>query len=923
MMKSGILSITEIEDKIKILLDNLDENNFIEEFLSLYDIPKVSIKRGWKDGEYFIIKNKICYKRVSNNPLIEIDNMDKNVIISKNKPRYLIVTDFKMFYAKDNKTKETLAINFSDLPVYSEFFLAWNGIEKIDYQKENPADIKAAERFTKLYDELLKINFFETSEKEKTFNLFLIRVLFLFFSEDSGIIPKGHFTNVIKTRTHSDAVNLNETIRDLFRILDTPENQRENEPKWLNRFPYVNGKLFKEEHIELNFNSYTRKLLIDSGELLNWNEINPDILGSMIQNVANKEERQVSGMHYTSVNNILKVIQPLFLDELELEYKRLADLADDYLLRKITEKQRKEQQRHIIKQLENLLDKMTKMKFFDPACGSGNFLIITYKELRKLEIKILQKIREIQSKLKDNNIYQGTLFKQSKIKLNQFVGIELDDFAHEVAILSLYIAEHQMNVEMTQCLVDYQPQILPLRESGTIIQGNALLLDWEKILPCKNERIYIIGNPPYIGAKKQTDTQKKDLETAVSPALQYAKLDYISGWFYKATKYIYKKDAKYAFVTTNSINQGEQVSYLWSELLKYGNISFAYQSFKWGNSAARNAGVTVSIIGFSNFNNNKKILFIDNNISYGDNINPYLTFGENIIVRPSSINLSNLPLMVMGNMPRSKNLIINNENKDILVDKYPETEKYFRKFIGADEFLKGKNRNTLWINYDEYLELNKIPEFYQIFNSVTLERSKKNSAASTRKYAEKPWLFVQRGEWDSANKLSKIKDKNAIIIPRHTSESRDYIPIGFVQDDTIIGDSAMVVYDAPIWLLGIITSRMHMNWLRAIGGKLESRYRYSNDIVYNTFIIPPISTKRKNILEEAVFDMLDVREEEGESLSKLYGSAKYPMNSRLRKAHEKIDGIVDRAYRQEPFKSDMERLSFLINLYKEISEEKE
>lgn len=926
MTKKNLLSITEIEDRVKKIIENLNEDTFLEEFLGLFDIPKTSITRARSSEGDFLIRNKIRYRKVENNPLQAIDEIEQEIVSQSQKPRYIITTDFKMLYAKDTKTYNSLAINFGDLPTYAEFFLAWNGIEKVDYQKENPADIKAAERFTKLYDELVKINP-ELAKKEvdgKSFNLFLIRTLFLYFCEDTQIITKGSFINVLKTRTETDGSNLNSVIKDLFLILDVPENQRHDTPEWLKKFPYVNGKLFKEPHHDLNFSPLTRKLLIEAGELLNWNEINPDILGAMIQNVANKEERQVSGMHYTSVPNILKVIKPLFLDNLQAEYQRFSDRADDYLEREITEKQRREQQRNIIKDLNSLLERMSKIKFLDPACGSGNFLIITYKELRKLEIQILVKIREIQDALKENNVYQGEFLKKSKIKLNQFSGIEIDDFAHEVAKLSLYIAEHQMNVEMIESLADYQPRILPLQESGNIIYGNALRIDWSQVVPYQtNDEVYIIGNPPYIGAKLQNKLQKKDLEFAISPVLNHKKLDYISGWFYKATKYIFEKNALYAFVTTNSINQGEQVSQLWNELVKYGEISFAYQSFKWGNSAANNAAVIVSIIGFSNKSENQKVLYIDGVASYGTNINPYLVFGDNVIVENSNRNFANFPQMVMGNMPRSKNLIFSGEEKDNLVNKYPETALFFKKYIGSEGFIKGEYRYTLWLQEKDYLTLKTIPEFAEIFKKVSLERSGEKSADSTKEYAKKPWLFVQRGEWDNANNAGKILGKQTLIVPKVSSETRDYVPMGFVEDDTIVSDLAMVVYDAPIWLLGILESRMHMTWLRAVGGRLKTDYRYSAGMVYNTFPIPKLSTSRKNTLEEAVLEMLDVREEEGGTLAELYGGANKSMNARLREAHEKIDGIVERAYKQEPFKSDEERLSVLLKLYqKMVSEEK-
>ncbi|OXT15833.1 DNA methyltransferase [Bacillus sp. OG2] len=926
MAKKYLLSITEIEDRVKTIIENLNEETFIEEFLGLFDIPKTSITRARSSEGDFLIRNKVRYRKVKNNPLQAIDDIEQEIVMQNQKPRYIITTDFEMLYAKDTKTKDSLAIYLVDLPTSAEFFLAWNGVEKVDYQKENPADIKAAKRFTKLYDELVKINpeLAKEDANGKPFNLFLIRSLFLYFCEDTEIITKGSFTNILKTRTASDGSNLNSVIKELFLTLDVPENQRFDTPKWLKKFPYVNGKLFEEPHLDLNFSTLTRKLLIEAGELLNWNEINPDILGSMIQTVANKEERKVSGMHYTSVPNIMKVIKPLFLDNLQAEYERLSERADEYLEREITEKQRREQQRNIIKELDSLLGRMSKIKFLDPACGSGNFLIIAYKELRRLEIKILIKIREIQEALKEKNVYQGEFLKQSKIKLNQFAGIELNNFAHEVAKLSLYIAEHQMNVEMIESLADYQPKILPLQESGNIVYGNALRMDWKLVVPHQNnDEVYIMGNPPYIGAKLQNKIQKKDLEFVISPVLNYKKLDYISGWFYKATRYIFEKNAQFAFVSTNSINQGEQVSQLWDELLKYGNISFAYPSFRWVNSAANKAGVTVAIIGFSNKNKNQKVLYIDDIASYGSNINPYLTFGNNVIVKSSNINLAHFPQMVMGNMPRSKNLIFNREEKDKLVKKYPETANLFKKYIGSEGYINGEYRYTLWLAETDYLTLKTIPEFAQIFKQVSAERSGEKSAESTKVYAKKPWLFVQRGEWDSANEAGKIKEKQALIVPSVSSEDRDYVPMGFIGSDTIISNLAMVIYDAPIWLLGILESRMHMTWLRAVGGRLKTDYRYSAGMVYNTFPIPKLSTNRRNTLEEAVLEMLDVREEEGGTLAELYGGANKPMNARLREAHQKIDGIVERAYKQEPFKSDEERLSVLLKIYQEkVSEEK-
>ena len=620
----------------------------------------------------------------------------------------------------------------------------------------------------------------------------------------------------------------------------------------------------------------------------------------------------------------MKVIKPLFLDNLRAAFTELEERADYYIGGgDFREEHRRKELRQILPKLEELLTRMASIKFLDPACGSGNFLIITYKELRRLEINILVKQREIRDSLNEKAVYQGALIADaSKISLSQFSGIELDDFAHEVARLSLYIAEHQMNVEMEEALADVHPRLLPLREAGNIVCGNALRIDWETVLNAKSDdEVYIFGNPPYIGSKKMTLEQKKELENVICSEISSKKLDYISGWFYKATHLIYGKNAQYAFVTTNSINQGEQVSILWNVLLRYGQISFAYQSFKWNNSAAHNAGVTVTIIGFSNKNDKKRIIYSDKGESYGKNINPYLTFADDIIVsnHNDSDKLNNFPKIVFGNMPRSKYLILTNDDKNKLVQRYPETEVYFKKYIGADEYINGNFRYTIWIDQDEYTKLNKIQEFHQLFENVRQERLN-SKAAGTRETASTPWKFVQRGEWDDMFSKGKIEGKFQLLVPAVTSEDRDYIPMGFVGDDTIISNRCYIVYDTPIWLLGCLVSKMHIKWFQAVGGKLETRYSYSAGLVYNTFPIPELSDARKNMLEEAVFEMLDVREEEGGTLAELYGGANKPMNDRLRQAHEKIDGIVERAYQQKPFESDEERLSVLLNLYKEMTE---
>lgn len=920
-MAKKLLNITEIEDRTKVLVENLNQSTFIIEFVSLFDITKTTITRASKvASDNFIIKNKLYFRKVENQPLLALTEIDKELEGQARKSRFIITTDFQELYAKDTQTGLTLAISFNDLPAHCDFFLPWNGIEKIDYDKENPADVKAAERFTKLYDELISINpeLAITETDGKSFNLFLIRVLFLLFAEDTNIISKGAFTNVIKMRTSEDGSDLNECVRKLFTVLDMPEFSRQDLESWLLDFPYVNGKLFSEPHHDLIFNKRTRQLLIEAGELLNWNEINPDILGSMIQTVANAEARSTSGMHYTSVPNIMKVIKPLFLDNLRATFTELEERADYYIGGgDFSEEHRRKELRQILPKLEELLTRMASIKFLDPACGSGNFLIITYKELRRLEINILVKQREIREALNEKAVYQGELIADaSKISLSQFSGIELDDFAHEVARLSLYIAEHQMNVEMEEALADVHPRLLPLREAGNIVCGNALRIDWETVLNAKeDDEVYIFGNPPYIGAggrNPQTKIQKEDLKNAILP-ISAKKIDYILGWFVKGSRFILgrKNLTNLAFVSTNSIFQGEQASFFLNNILNSLEISFAYPSFSWSNSAKNKAGVTVAIVGISRRNNEKKKLFKLDEVKEVDNINVYLKEGPNFIINKRREPLSCLPKNITKGSAEfgEDNLILTIEEKNKFIFKYPESEKLFKKLINATDLMNGTYSFAIWINDEEVDFAMKIPEIKSRIEKVKYFREN-TKGKSSNSVANKPWHFGQ----------DKYREEDAIVMPVVSSESRDYIPVAYMEKGTIATYAVSIVYNAPIWLIGIIGSRMHNIWLREVGGKLKTDYRYSAGLVYNTFPIPELSEARKNMLEEAVFEMLDVREEEGGTLAELYGGANKPMNERLRQAHEKIDGIVERAYQQKPFESDEERLSVLLNLYKEMTE---
>lgn len=900
------MAITEIEDKISKIIDNNDRDNFIYDFLSVYDFPKATItklRNGINNlsnitGEIYL-KNKLYYKITNEDLMQSFTDVKQKVDELASKPRYIFVTNFKEILAFDTKTKDTLSIPFERLPQKFEFFLAWNGIEKADFDKENPADVRAAERFAKLYDVIVKDN---PHASRKGLNLFLIRVLFCLFAEDTDIFEKNLFTNRLKQLTQLDGSDVDDFISKLFGVLDVEKKDRPaNTPSWLADFPYVDGDLFKDLHESLTFTAKSRKLIIDAGEKLEWDEINPDILGSMLQAVASEDSRSHLGMHYTSVPNIMKVINPLFLDDLRNEF---------------------EKNKNNYKKLQKLYDRIGKIKFMDPACGSGNFLIVTYKQLRQLEIDILKEQNRI---LAEEGTGKAMMYLPS-VTLDQFYGIEIDDFACDTTRLSLWIAEHQMNIKLRDEINNAVRPTLPLQHAGAIVCGNALRLDWEKILPHeKNDEVYLFGNPPYLGSKWQNKEQKEDLKealTSLDKNFRYKKLDYISGWFVKGTEYIQKTNAELCFVTTNSITQGEQVSMLWTKLLSIVQISFAYTSFKWTNNAKNNAGVFVEIIGLINNKlPKKKYIFNKHSKQPAKNISPYILNEKNIIVTPAKTNINKLPKMVMGSMPRDGgNLILTSEEKERLITQGVDSE-IIRPYIGASEYIKGKKRFCLWMN-KELFNQNRSNRNIAERVRLTKEYRLRSRAQSTQKAAEAPWSFVQKGEYEKAYGYSRNDKKYSIIIPEVSSGARIYIPMGLLSSFDIIFNKAMAIYNAPLWLLGLLESNIHMIWVRSIGGKLKLDYNYSSTLIYNTFPVPTLSARRKNEIEKLVLNILDIREEEGGTLADLYGSPlaeknPKPMNPRLLKAHQQLDEVVDRAYKANGFKNDNERLALLLDMYNE------
>ncbi|MCU5002910.1 N-6 DNA methylase [Bacillus tropicus] len=878
------MAIIDLEDKIVEIVNREDHSEFLYELLDVYDIPRATITR-LKNGNQNLtkragevhLKNKVWFKEARKGKIFDgFVEVEQQVGELSAKPRYLLVTDFDGILAKDTKTQEALDIKFEELPQYFDFFLAWKGIEKVDFEKENPADIKAAERFARLYDVLRKEN--NITDNNKGLDLFLIRLLFCLFAEDTDIFNRKSFTNSIKTLTEEDGADLNKFFTDLFVVLDKTE--RDDVPLYLKEFPYVNGQLFTDPHEELKFSTKSRKLIIECGELLNWAKINPDIFGSMIQAVTSEENRSHLGMHYTSVPNIMKVIKPLFLDDLYEEFEKAYDSMD---------------------KLNLLYERIGKIKFFDPACGSGNFLIITYKELRRLEIKILLRQRELSEYI----MYLPS------VTLDQFYGIEIDDFAHDVAKLSLWIAEHQMNMELEEIFNDKVRATLPLQSAGDIRCANALRVEWNEICPHrKDEEVYIFGNPPYLGSRNQEAEQKQDMEYLFNDLNGYKKLDYISCWFLLASKYIEENNAEFAFVSTNSLFQGEQVAVLGDRIFSYNiEISFAYSSFKWDNNAKNNAGVIVVIVGFSTKELRKdKKIYTNNKVLHVENINAYLTSGPNIIVKSSTKQLQNYPKLSKGNAAYDDGkFTFSVEEYNQLANTNPEVLPYMKKYISADDFINGTYKYCLWLTNENLKEAEKIPFVKDRINQVRKYRLSSKRAV-TVKQAETPYAF---GE-------IRYENKPAFIIPVVSSETREYIPMGIIQPNIIPSYATFTIYDAPLWLLGLLESKMHMAWVKAVAGRLKNDYRYSAGLCYNTFPVPDLSTRRKNEIEEAILEILDIREELGGTLAELYNPETMPMD--LKVAHDKLDGIVERAYRQKVFETDEERLEVLLKMYQEMTE---
>ena len=910
------LNAVEIEEAISQLAEQpFDAENFPYAFLEAFGNKETTIKRlragasNKSDLGGVLQTNNIHIATCSTGQVTKTLTMLKeSPATAKAKTKFILATDGVDFEAENLASGETVACAYTNFPDHFGFFLPLAGITTVRQISENAFDIRATSRLNRLYVELLKDNpEWGTTARRHDMNHFMARLIFCFFAEDTDIfVGKGLFTDSIAQMSAKDSSNTHTVIETLFRAMNTriTDRDREGIPRWANSFPYVNGGLFSGNMDVPRFSKIARSYLLHIGNL-DWTKINPDIFGSMIQAVAEDEERGALGMHYTSVPNILKVLNPLFLDDLRA---KLAGAGDN--------------PRTLLK----LRKRMAKIRVFDPACGSGNFLVIAYKEMRAVEAEI--------------NKRRGEPDIHSEIPLTNFRGIELRDFPAEIARLALVIAEYQ-------CDVLYRGQklalaeFLPLRSENWITCGNALRLDWLSICPptgtgvkligddlfstpldqpqidFENEggETYICGNPPYKGRNKKEDAQNDDLLMLSEGRTKlHRSLDYVAGWFIKLSDYLSTIDNSCgAFVATKSICQGEQVPILWPLIFGGGNeVFFAHRPFKWANLAARNAGVTVVIVGLARDGARRKEIYEDEKRLSATSIGPYLTRDIVTIVDPEDAPLSEQRQMYLGNMAKDGgHLIFEGHDKRDLMDRHSVPMRFVRDFWGAYELMRGVPRCCLWIEESDFNEALQTPYLADRFEKVRQFRLA-SKASSTRDKASISYRFVQ---------LSAADGETAIVMPAITSENRDYLPVALTRDGAVIGHKCYAIYDAPLWNMALIASKMHLVWIGAVCVRMRTDFSYSNTLGWNTFPVPTLTEKNKEDLTRCAEDILLAREHHfPATIADLYDPDAMPED--LRQAHECNDEVLERIYMGRRFKNDTERLEKLFELYAKLAKKK-
>ena len=807
------------------------------------------------------------------------------------RPRWIVTCNFEEFlvYDMEKPNGEPEQILLKDLAkeYYRLMFIVDTGNENI--KREMEVSIQAGNLVGVLYDEILKqYRDPENEETLKSLNKLIVRLVFCLYAEDSGIFG-GHskFHNYIKSFSARD---MRKALIELFKILDTkPEDRDPYEDEELAAFPYVNGGLFADENIEIpQMNDEIRNLLLrNASEDFDWSDISPTIFGAVFESTLNPETRRSGGMHYTSIENIHKVIDPLFLDELreELEEIKAVKVAKTRQIK-----------------LEEFCNKISKLTFLDPACGSGNFLTETYISLRRLENEALKEIFGEQIVLDFGNII--------KVSIGQFYGIEINDFAVTVAKTALWIAESQMMKE-TEEIIHSNLEFLPLKSYANIVEGNALRIDWETVVP-KDKLNYIMGNPPFVGARLMTKEQKDDVVSVFGAKWKNAgNLDYVSCWYKKAVDLMQNTNIRTALVSTNSVSQGESVATLWKPLFEDGvHIDFAHRTFRWDSEASIKAHVHCVIIGFSlAFNTNPKIIYASDRPLISNNINAYLLDAPTVFIDNKAKPICDVPKMDFGSMPNDGGYLSNytTEEKDEIIRQYPEAKSMFRQLLGATEFINNKERWCLWLEDISPMQIKNTPPIYEAVKKVKKHREESNRDA-TRKLADTPTLF---GE-------IRQPKTDYLLVPSTSSERRKYIPIGFISTDVISNNANLVVSNASLYELGVMTSNVHNAWMRAVCGRLKSDYRYSVKIVYNNFPWPAPTNEQKANIERTAQAILDARALYPDcSLADLYDELTMPVE--LRKAHQENDKAVMRAYGFSIKMTESECVAELMKMYQELT----
>ncbi|GAW34988.1 hypothetical protein RA2_02046 [Roseovarius sp. A-2] len=904
------MNAVEIEEAVSDLAQQpFDSAEFPFAFLAAFGNKEATIKRlrtgntNKSDVGGVLQRNNIHIAVADTGETVEtLARLKASPLTERQKAKFILATDGAQVEAEEIGSGEVLSCRYDELGNNFGFFLPLAGISTVAEVKNNPIDIKATSRLNRLYVQLLKDNAdWGSADKRGDLNRFMARMIFCFFAEDTGIFQGDDlFTTTVQTMTEADGSNTRDVLLRLFGAMNTkaPDGAaRPGLPAWADKFPYVNGGLFADDIGCPTFSRTSRAYLLRAGEL-DWKTINPDIFGSMIQAVADDDERGELGMHYTSVPNIQKVLDPLFLDDLREQLEAAG-----------TNKRK----------LYNLRQRLSRVRVFDPACGSGNFLVIAYIRMREIEDEIMRR--------------RGEALTRSVISLTQFYGIEIKSFAAEIARLSLLIAEFQCDVRFIG-QAEARALVLPLHATGNIRQGNALRIDWEEVCPPvttspeeqdlggptgrlnlegggEEWETYICGNPPYLGGKSQSDIQKEDLRTAFNTSKKIGELDYVSGWVIVASSYVEKVHSKAAFVVTSSLSQGAQVHQLWPRIFdRDQEIFFAHRSFKWANNAKANAAVICIIIGLARRSAADARLF-DNGVEQKVvSISPYLTAGKRMVVNQELKSIFGMPAMLTGNSPYDGgNLILDRDEVYKVIEKNPEVRRFIKPLYGSYDYLNGSGRYCIWIPDHEVADA--------LENSFILDRVEQVKASRqvggqvAKGLAKRPHSF----------RYTHQSKKSAIIAPRVSSERREYIPFGLLPDGVIVSDSAQAIYDPELWVLATILSRLHMTWVRAVSGRLKTDIRYSSGLAYNTFPVPKLTETDKANLTRCAEDILLAREAHfPATIAELYDPEKMPDD--LRAAHDCNDETLERIYIGRRFRNDTERLEKLFDMYTKMTAKK-